>query len=107
MSYSPATFTIPSGATQSNIFTLPPDAILASLLVPEAITGDKLTFLGDLGNGEMTLLNFSFDLTSTTPYFKGQIVPSLQTKFLGLKRLQLKTDLAQTANVTIVGGYIF
>lgn len=101
------TFNFESGSKLSNIVPLPVDAYLTTLFIPNALLGNTLTFLGDLGDGEMRLLNFSFDLTSSDPVYRGQIVVGLVEQFTGISRLQLQSDIIQTSNVSAVGGYTY
>lgn len=101
--------TILNGEYQSGIMTLPSDTYLNSLYVPSEIVGSSLLFFGDFGDGTMRQLNFTFDLTSTDPYYKGQVVGDLQGKFAGLRSLQFSTTSSdlQTEDIVILGGYAF
>lgn len=103
------TLVIPNTAYQSNIITMPPDAYLSTLFVPDTIVGTDLLFFGDLGDGDMRQLNFIFDLTSTAPYYKGQVVTNLASQFVGLTRLQVSTGETspQTSPITIVAGFTY
>jgi hypothetical protein len=97
--------TIPEGETQSNIVTLPPGSFLSTLLIPSSISGNTLTANADLGDGNMVQMRWSIDI-STMPTWKGQIIPSLHTVFVGVVRIQFVTDTAQASDALIKGGYI-
>lgn len=110
--------TILDTESTSNVIELGQDVLVSTIFIPDETVGDVMTFLGDMGDqGNLTaltrLLNFSFDLTSTNPVYKNQIVTDLSSKFTGLKRLQFKTTdsvgtpVPQTQNITCVIGLTY
>lgn len=110
MSYARPNFqvTIPNGQYLSTIASLPPDAYLANLFVPNTITGTTLTFFGDVGDGVMRQLNISWNLTAGSTQ-AGNIITDLQGEFTGLVRLQVSTGsgMTQSGDISIVGGYVY
>jgi len=102
-------FTIPNAGYQSNIIDIGADVLISTVFVPTQIVGNDLLFFGDPGDGIMQQLNFVFDLTSTTPYFKGQVVTDMSAKFAGLTRLQVQTGVSdtQTQDILITMGLTY
>lgn len=94
-----------NGEDTSDIMAISPSVYLASVFVDADLKGTTLSFYGDLGDGVMRLLNFAFDLTSTDPVLRGQVVTDMQSKFAGLTRIQVKSDQAQIQDVIIIFGY--
>ena len=103
------TVTIPNGGYESNIISVPPDAYISTIFVPAEIVGTNLLFFGDNGDGVMRQLNFSFSMSSTTPYYKGQVVGDLSAQLVGLTRLQFRTLLTeiQTQDIVISMGLTY
>jgi hypothetical protein len=99
--------TILDGETQSDSINLGADILVTSIFVPDTVVGNTLTFYGDPGTGVQEELNFSLDLTSTTPYYRGQVVTGLANSFSGITSLSVASDMAQTQDVEINVGFTY
>ena len=98
---------IPQGQTDTQAIKIPPSVYVNTIFVPASVDGTSLTFFGDMGDDVLRQLNFSFDLTSEEPPFKGQIVSDMAVKLGGLVRIQMKTDAPQTQDLPITIGFVF
>jgi len=76
--------TILDGETDSDVFIVPPGILISALFVPDAIAGATLSFFGKIGNNDFEKLNFSFDLGSSDPVYKGMIITGLAENFSGI-----------------------
>lgn len=105
--------TIPGGQFESNIVRLTPGKLIGSIFIPDDIIEDDQTgvlkfngFLSDDENSQMGELNFSFDLNSTDPEYRGKVTTNIQGLFTGLNKLQAVVTVAPAQKVDIILGWI-
>ena len=98
-----------SGSSTSETKYAQADEYIASMFVPSELAGDTLEIFGDIGDGVLRQMNFSFDLTSASPntVYRGQAVAGLQVNFSGIKQIYCSTgSTPQTQDVEVVFGYL-